>query len=102
MRQARPARSSWLTSQPDKVSRSLKCLINCKTPASLKTLPDQIEQYRELTRRIFGAQLNRLTGIDTELLIHLALQYIPAEHDVEESLGAGKTVYQLWITPPPR
>ena len=43
---------------------------------------DQFEQYRELMRRIYGAQLNQLTGRDNELLIRLALQFIPAEHQI--------------------
>jgi ABC-type multidrug transport system fused ATPase/permease subunit len=43
---------------------------------------DQFEQYRELMRHIYGAQLNQLTGRDNELLLRLALQYIPAEHEI--------------------
>ena len=45
---------------------------------------DQFEQYRELMRRIHGAQLNQLTGKDNELLLRLALQFIPAEHQIVE------------------
>ena len=45
---------------------------------------DQFEQYRELMRRIHGAQLNQLTGKDDELLLRLALQFIPAEHQIVE------------------
>jgi putative ABC transport system ATP-binding protein len=45
---------------------------------------DQFEQYRELMRRIHGAQLNHLTGKDNELLLRLALQFIPAEHQIVE------------------
>ncbi len=44
--------------------------------------PDQFEQYRELVRRIHGEQLNQLTGRDNELVLRLALQFIPAEHDI--------------------
>lgn len=43
---------------------------------------DQFEQYRELKRRIYGAQLNQLTGKDNQLLLRLALQFIPAEHQI--------------------
>lgn len=44
--------------------------------------PDQFEQYRELARRVYGEQLSRLTGRDNELVLRLALQFIPAEHDI--------------------
>ncbi|MCG6943791.1 MAG: ABC transporter ATP-binding protein/permease, partial [Deltaproteobacteria bacterium] len=45
---------------------------------------DQYEQYRELMRRIHGAQLNQLTEKDNQLLLRLALQFIPAEHQLVE------------------
>jgi putative ABC transport system ATP-binding protein len=41
---------------------------------------DQLEQYRELMSHIYGAQLNQLTGKDNQLLLRLALKFIPAEH----------------------
>ncbi|MDH3558074.1 MAG: ABC transporter ATP-binding protein/permease [Deltaproteobacteria bacterium] len=44
--------------------------------------PDQFEHYRELVRRMYGEQLNQLTGRDNELVLRLALQFIPAEHDI--------------------
>jgi putative ABC transport system ATP-binding protein len=44
--------------------------------------PDQFEQYRELARRVYGEQLSQLTGRDNELVLRLALQFIPAEHDI--------------------
>ena len=43
---------------------------------------DQFEQYRELARRVYGEQLSQLTGRDNKLVLRLALQFIPAEHDI--------------------